>query len=138
MGILACVPSKKSKNRENNSDVLVLKLVNDQKVIPKDITLKIHACGISKDDPIISKIFYNTINDIKDQSKGDLECHERELYWIVKLYSKELNELTFDEICNEIKKDRDTLDINIKQNTILYFENNPDTSEEKDKFLKKN
>ncbi len=137
MGILACVPSKKSKNRENNSDVLVLKLVNDQKVIPKDITLKIHACGISKDDRIISKIFYNTINDIKDQSKGDLECHERELYWIVKLYSKELNELTFDEICNEIKKDRDTLDINIKQNTILYFENNPDTSEEKDKFLKK-
>ena len=138
MGILACSPKKKSgKNKGNNNDFLVLKFVNDQKTIPKDITLKIHACGISRDDPRISNIFSDTINDIKDQSKGDLECHERELYWIIKLYNKELNEYTFDQICEEIKKDRDTLDINIKQNTILYFEDNEDESEKKDTFLSK-
>ena len=127
-----CFPFHKKKDHGS----FVLKHIDESKDIPKEITMKIHVCGISQDDPRISNIFTSTINDIKDQSKGDFECHESQYYWIIKLYSKDLNSETFMEIADEIKKDRDTMKINIKQNTILYFEDNPEEYKQKNNLLK--
>ena len=73
--------------------------------------------------------------------KGDKELHMSTLFWIFKLYSKELNETTFNDICNELTKDRNNLGINIKQNAILFFDSNiSDDKGESDNiniFLKK-
>lgn len=124
------------KQRKKDHGSFVLKHIDESKDIPMEITMKIHVCGISQDDPRISNIFTSTINDIKDQSKGDFECHESQYYWIIKLYSKDLNTETFKEIADEIKKDRDTMKINIKQNTILYFEDNPEEYKQKNNLLK--
>jgi GTP-binding protein EngB required for normal cell division len=128
---------KSSQENKKNEDTFVLTLIDDKEEIPKEITLKIHVCGINKDDPRISNIYTSTINNVKDQCKGDFECHQSLYYWIIKLYSKELNEDTFNEICEEIRKDRDTQAINIKQNTILYFEDDPKDSEQKNLLIQK-
>ena len=140
MGILACSPRKKmfiSNCFSEDKQRFVLKFEKENKIYPKDITLKIHACGIKNNDERIKNIFSNKINDTKDQSKGDMEFHMSRFYWIIKLYSEKLNENVFDEICKEIENDRNDLKINIRQNTILYFEDNPDEEEKKDIFLKK-
>ena len=128
-----CFPFRKKKELGS----FVLKHIDESKEIPKEITMKIHVCGISQDDPRISNIFTSSVNDIKDTSKGDFECHESQYYWIIKLYSKDLNSETFMEIAHEIKQDRDTMKINIKQNTILYFEDNPEEYKQKNILLKK-
>jgi hypothetical protein len=128
---------KSSQENKKNEDTFVLTLIDDKEEIPKEITLKIHVCGINKDDPRISNIYTSTINNVKDKCKGDFECHQSLYYWIIKLYSKELNEDTFNEICEEIRRDRDTQAINIKQNTILYFEDDPKDSEQKNLLIQK-
>ena len=135
MGIF-CFFRSNPENKKNE-DTYVLTLIDDKEEIPKEITLKIHVCGINKDDPRISNIYTSTINNVKDKCKGDFECHQSLYYWIIKLYSKELNEDTFNEICEEIRRDRDTQAINIKQNTILYFEDDPKDSEQKNLLIQK-
>ena len=133
MGIFSCFSKHENKNG------FVLKIQNNKEITPDYITLKIHVCGFENKDKNLSNIFSNKINDIENKDKGDLgnlELHQSVLYWIIKLYSKELNEDTFNNICNEIKNDRDNSEKNIKQNTILYFEDNPNESKKKDIFLK--
>ena len=131
MGFFIC---KSEKNKNKDYDFL-LKIKNEKEIIPDYITLKIHICGIEKNDKRIPDIFSNTIN--KENSENNLELHQSVLYWLIKLYSKELNENTFNQICDQIMNDRDNLKINIKQNTILYFEDNPNESHLKNIFLKK-
>ena len=133
MGFFICSTEKK-KYKYKNYDFL-LKVENDKEIIPDYITLKIHICGIGKDDKRIPNIFTKNINN--EKSENNIELHQSVLFWLIKLYSKELNETTFKDICEEIKNDRDNLKINIKQNTILYFEDNPKESHLKDIFLKK-
>ena len=57
-----------------------------------------------------------------------------DLYWILRLYSEDQNKYTFNELCEEITKDRDTSNINIKQNIIF---DNEECSNNIDKILKK-
>ena len=134
MGIFSfsCYPNKK----KNKNYDFILKMENDKEILIDNITLKIHICGIGKDDKRIRHIFSDRIDD-NEESENNLKLHQTVFYWLIKLYSKELNDTTFDEICKEIKNDRDNLDINIKQNTILYFEDNPNDSHLKNIFLKK-
>ena len=141
MGILSC-KSKKNDDIEKDSDEkinpsFVLKIEKENEVIPNNITLKIYICGIKEENLMMKNIFSKKINDIKDQSKSDMEFQESQLYWLIKLCSEELNENIFDEICKEIENDRNNLDIDIKQNTVIYFEDNPEESDKKDIFLKK-
>ena len=135
MGILSC-GFKKEKSNSNSIYNFILKFENEKEIIPDYITLKIHVCGISDKDLGIADIFSNNLKNIKDKTKGDKEFHMNTLYWIFKLHSKKLDETTFNDICNEITKDRDTLNINIKQNTILYFSDNEGESDNINKFLK--
>ena len=133
MGIFSCSPFK--KNNKNKHYDFILKIENNKEIIPDYITLKIHICGIGKEDKRIPNLFSNTKRN--ENSESNLELHQSVLFWLIKLYSKELNDTTFDEICEEIKNDRDNLNINIKQNTILYFEEDPKESYKKELFLKK-
>ena len=134
MGVLSCKTTKRGNKDTNNS--FILKIENNSEIRPDYITLKIHVCGIDNNDKKLYNIFSNKINDIGDKSKGDLELHQSVLYWIIKLYSKELNETTFNSILEEIINDRDSLNINIKQNAILYFEEDPNEFKKKEIFLK--
>jgi hypothetical protein len=139
MGVLSCA-LKKDKNPLGISN-FILNVENEKEVIPDYITLKIHVCGITNKELELNDIFSNKIKDMKEKIKGDKELHMSTLFWIFKLYSKELNETTFNDICNELTKDRDNLGINIKQNAILFFDSNiSDDKGESDNiniFLKK-
>ena len=135
---LSCSTSKIKKNSYFDESSFILKIENEEEIIPESVTLKIHVCGIDKDDNRIKNIFNNNnFNNENLKNEGDLEIHQNKIYFIIKSYSKELNNSTFDEICNCIKNDRDTIKINIKQNCILYFEDNPNEYKLKDILLKK-
>ena len=122
MGIFSCA-FKKEKNSIGINN-FILKLENEKEVTPDYITLKIHVCGITDEELELTDIFSNKIKDMTEKIKGDKELHMSTLFWKFKLYSEELNETTFDDICKELTNDRDNLGINIKQNAILFFDNN--------------
>ena len=122
MGILSCKSKKEIISFGINN--FILKFENEKEVIPDYITLKIHVCGITNKELELIDIFSNKIKDMKEKIKGDKELHTSTFFWIFKLYSDKLNETTYNDICNELTKDRDNLSINIKQNAILFFDSN--------------
>ena len=61
MGIFSfsCSPNKK----KNKNYDFILKMENDKEILTDNITLKIHICGIGKDDKRIRNIFSDRIDD---------------------------------------------------------------------------
>jgi hypothetical protein len=86
MGVLSFKTTKRGNKHINNG--FILKIESNNEIRPDYIIIKIHVCGIDNNDKKLYNIFSNKINDIEDKSKGDLELHQRVLYWIIRLYSK--------------------------------------------------
>ena len=86
-----------------------------------DLGLKIHVLGnLPEKEQVIRDIFKNSITDRRYRTMGTHEYKTDQFYWIAKNYL-ELSEKTMENVCEEIKKDKDLNTIKCDKNVILFF-----------------